>query len=171
MSKLEVNYLKDNMDEGNFYSILVWNSIKSAIIMAILILSGYALITLAHTEVQGHYMIAFIVTYLVMLYVFKARIFKRDNILATLKNMFIWLLSAVGYGAMMYVGGEIIFIGLIALGILIMVLFLSGDITLTAIFTYKDLVKWVNDEKDKEKRIRERDERERIKKEQQQTGV
>jgi hypothetical protein len=74
----------------------------------------------------------------VFAYVFKVKV-KDVTSVAT------WGMISLGYSIMLYFFGELIFIGLVATGILIVALFLGGDGFLSGIYTYNDLRKWVRE--------------------------
>lgn len=152
-----LGYVKEKMEEDDFYGILTWNAIKATIVMAAILFVGTVVLPFVFGSIRavpGTYWLSLVVTYAVMLYVFRKKILpkRQEGALAFLTSLATWFLIALVYSVIMYIGGEIIFIGLATLGIFVTVVFLFGDFSLTSVFTYRDLVKWAKKETEKEER-------------------
>jgi hypothetical protein len=159
MAENTLSYVKEKMEEDDFYGILTWNAIKATIVMAAILFMGAVglpFIFGSVQEVPGTYWLSLSVTYVVMLYVFRKKILpkREEGAWTFLVYLATWFLIALVYSVIMYIGGEVIFIGLATLGIFVTVVFLFGDFSLTSVFTYRDLVKWAKKETDKEEKAK-----------------
>jgi len=151
-----LKYVKENMEESDFYGRLAWNTIKATIIMVAILFVGAVLLPFSTAAVPETFWLSLGVTYVVMLYIFRKMILpeREKGGWEFFKTLVIWFLGALIYTTAMYIGGEIIFIGLVMLGILVTVIFLFGDFSLTSVFTYLDLAKWVKKETEKEEKAK-----------------
>lgn len=141
--KETINTVLDQMPEEEFFGILSWAAIKALITMFLLFCTGYFLIPKVAEGNSTFFAITFVATMLVFSYVFKMDYHD-------LWSIGWYLLGSFLYSVMTYFFGEIIYIGLLAVGILVVVMFIAGDGILTGGYTYRDLKKWVA-EKNKQK--------------------
>jgi hypothetical protein len=108
---------------------------------AIITYTGYALsamyaaiISLFYGATTTIFTISLIVTTVAFIYIFKPK---------TALTYLMWFLISVVYSGIMYLFGESIIIVVVALGILVTVAFLFGEVSFTGILTYRDLKEWV----------------------------
>jgi hypothetical protein len=145
------NIVLEKMDEMEFLKILSWASIKAIITMAILLAVGYFFLPTIAEGNANFFVLTFIATFLIFYSVFKVDYhdFWRFALYTAISFL---------YGSMTYLFGELIYIGLVAAGILLVVIFLAGDATLTGVYTYRDLKKWVITQTEQEQKKKEKEE-------------
>lgn len=146
-----IDTVLESMDENEFYTIFSWAAIKAILTMVVLCIIGFFILP---TVAEGNttlFLLTFIATFLVFSYIFKLNYHKITNVITYAIVSFI-------YGSITYLFGELIYIGLVAAGILIVVVFISGDASLTGIYTYRDLKKWVIARSEQERKKKEKEE-------------
>jgi peptidoglycan/LPS O-acetylase OafA/YrhL len=134
----DLDYVKERMDEKDLYTKIAWAGLKATVSMVLIFFTVFILAPFALQYVTITCWISLVLTAAVMLFVFKA----------DLTNKTVQALALIGslaYCIFMYIGGEVVFIGLVLLGVLIVALFLAGDAILTGVFTYQDLLKWAKE--------------------------
>ena len=148
IEKEVLHEVQETMDESEFLPLLGWNSIKAFITMAILAFTALVIVPAAIKIVLALFGIAegapitliasIIATTLVFCYVFHV---------PTAFHALKWFIISVAYSVIMYIGGELIFMAMLFVGIIITVIFLVGDVGLTGLYTYIDLKTWVEAKK------------------------
>jgi hypothetical protein len=136
--------VQETMDESEFYSLFKWNSIKAFVTMVVIAFIALVLVPIAINAILAMFGVmegapaipvaSIIATTLVFYYAFHVK-----SVLPAIK----WFLISAVYSIIMYIGGEIIFMAILFVGIIITVLFLIGDVGLTGLYIYIDLKKWV----------------------------
>lgn len=136
--------ISERMEENELYGTIGFASIKAFLTIIALFLVGYFVLPFFATGKPTIFSISFITTFLTMVYVFKVKRGEYDRI-------FECGVGSFGYSTILYFFGELIFIGLMLLGILIVVSFIVGDGALTGLYTYLDLKKWLIEKREEEK--------------------
>ena len=136
MTHVDMQYVEERMDQGDFIVTILWAAVKATLGMVALFLLGFFIIPSILQYVSISLWASLFVTVPVMLWIFRA-----DLKIPLMK--LVASLAAILYTLVMYVGGEVVFIGLVLMGIVLVILFIEGDAILTAWFTYLDLRKWV----------------------------
>jgi hypothetical protein len=166
----------DEMDEEQFLKIIGNSSLYAllatgtiffvaymiSLYILPLFLSGVGTMSLASYLSMG-------ATIFVMMYIYRYKIFVEDRLERAI-NITIWFIAAIVYSTVLYIGGEIIVIALLGIGILITVAMLTCEITLTSVFTWRELKEWVGwrdyhakrEEKERLKKLEELEELEKM---------
>jgi hypothetical protein len=145
-----MEYVKEHMDEKKFYTILMWAGIRATVAMLVLLGTGFVIIPSVIQYATPGFGLSSIATVAVMLYVFRTD-------LVSVWGKVAGTTGAIAYFLVMYIGGEVVFFGLILMGILVVAFFIAGDAIIAGVLTYRDLTEWVEDSKRAEVYRLERD--------------
>lgn len=131
-------FIEGKMDESEFYEKVLVNAGKALLIIIGIILIGWAISAFVAPSISGGSLtlagISFAITMIAFVYMFKPK---------TMKDIVKHVIFAVVYSTSMYFAGQSIVIAIIVLGLIIATTAVCGEVTFTAIFTYRDLKKWV----------------------------
>jgi hypothetical protein len=138
----------EEMEESEFLSIIRNNAAISLIVTVVIVLAAYLIGEFVVPWLSGGSFslsssATVILTSVVMLYVFRKRVFKGNSV-EILYNCGVQIFYACCFSIVMYIGGEVIVIMLMGLGILATLAILGCEFGLTGAFTWKDLREWVD---------------------------
>lgn len=144
--------VEGQMDESYFYLSLVWAIIRGTGLIVVAIFAGYIvydlLIPAATGGNAGLYLLSWAITTLAFMYVFNP-----SKWIGWGGRIMLVVYSA-GYSFMMHIGGEIVFIAMLMLGIIVATFLVFGDATCSGIFMYNDLKEWVKNKQFQEEQKR-----------------
>lgn len=141
-----LNEMQEKIDEKEFLSIVGKNAAYSVIISGILIgviywlvMSVFPWLFGAGQGVSSSLWIIMFVTVAVFCYVFKSEYTSEKVVFDKVATFCIWIFLSWVYAVVMYFCGEVIVISLMVLGIILTVLFLATDMSITVMLTVREI--------------------------------
>jgi hypothetical protein len=137
--------VQDKIDEKEFMGIIGKNAMFAVVISGILVGLVYWLVMSvfpwffgAAGDVQPTLYIIVFVTAFMFCYVFRNEFWMNDWKFKTM-GICIWVAMSVAYSFVMYFCGEVIVVSLMVLGIVLTVMFLATDLSITCILTVREI--------------------------------
>ena len=150
--------VQEKIDEKEFMGIVGKNAAYAVVLSGVLVGLVYWLVMSvfpwffgAAGDVQPTLYIIVFVTSFVFCYVFRNE-YWMDDWQDKLWGMFVWVCIAIFYSFVMYFCGEVIVVSLMVLGIVLTVLFLATDLSITCILTVREIkqkIENINNPKEK----------------------
>jgi hypothetical protein len=141
-----LNEMQEKIDEKEFLSIVGKNAAYSVIISGILIgviywlvMSVFPWLFGAGQGVSSSLWIIMFVTVAVFCYVFKSEHTSEKVVFDKIATFIIWIFLSGVYAVVMYFCGEVIVISLMVPGIILTVLFLATDMSITVMLTVREI--------------------------------
>jgi len=165
-----IKEMEEKIDEKEFLSIVGKNAAISLVLSLFLVGGLYALFVYIFPGMGGAVelisipsWVSMIATVAIFNYVFRDEFPKEVPTYESLNEArFLWLLKWAAFGVFysigMFLGGEVIVIGLMALGIILTVLFLGTEGAFTYLLTWREIkgkIKRINDKEQQQAAIKE----------------
>jgi hypothetical protein len=144
--------VQEKIDEKEFMGIIGKNAMFAVVISGILVGLTYWLVMSVFpwlfggvSEIRNTIWLIMFVTSVVFCYVFKNEYLDEKDRFDKIAIFLIWIFGSMVYAMIMYFCGEVIVVSLMVLGIVITVLFLATDLSITFILTVREIKQKIDD--------------------------